>query len=249
MRLCVTQVPVIAGEALHASDLVEFLDFLSHHMDIPDCSLDKKENVDNLEIHKSLVSSSSSSSSPPSYLSTLISTTNDIKTTSPDNITTMYLPSAYTKTVAEKEEEEKSSYSAPLLWRLQRPPAVVRVLASRACRGAIKFGDELNPSVIEKLLSELAQTALPFQCAHGRPSMQPVLDVHNVHCYQSYSPSHTTKISPSLLQSSLSSSSSSSSLKSSHNGRGSNTPHTNKTQRLPLNWKKLKPNYANIMHN
>lgn len=56
-----------------------------------------------------------------------------------------------------------------------RPPAVTRILASRACRSAIKFGDEVPLQECERLVSQLARTDFPFQCAHGRVSVKPVL--------------------------------------------------------------------------
>jgi DNA mismatch repair protein MLH3 len=58
-----------------------------------------------------------------------------------------------------------------------RPPAFMRVLASQACHGAIRFGDELNHSQCETLLKNLTNTTIPFQCAHGRPSVAPLLDL------------------------------------------------------------------------
>ena len=57
------------------------------------------------------------------------------------------------------------------------PPAVMRVLASKACRRAIMFGDELNREQCQALLRRLAQTELPFQCAHGRPTIAPLVNV------------------------------------------------------------------------
>jgi DNA mismatch repair ATPase MutL len=56
-----------------------------------------------------------------------------------------------------------------------RPPAVARVLNSKACRGAIMFGDPLSPYECAALLERLARTRFPFQCAHGRPSMVPLV--------------------------------------------------------------------------
>ena len=55
-----------------------------------------------------------------------------------------------------------------------RPPAFVRVLNSKACRGAIMFGDRLSTPECEGLLLRLLSCALPFQCAHGRPAMLPI---------------------------------------------------------------------------
>lgn len=50
-------------------------------------------------------------------------------------------------------------------------PAAARVLATLACRYAIMFGDCLEPAECEALLHRLAKCQLPFQCAHGRPSV------------------------------------------------------------------------------
>ena len=55
------------------------------------------------------------------------------------------------------------------------PPAVRRVLNSKACRGAIMFGDELSREECQQLIAQLASCRNPFQCAHGRPSAAPLL--------------------------------------------------------------------------
>ena len=55
------------------------------------------------------------------------------------------------------------------------PPAVHRVLASKSCRTAIKFGDTLTKEDCEELLASLSGCDLPFQCAHGRPSISPLI--------------------------------------------------------------------------
>ncbi|CAI5468491.1 unnamed protein product [Closterium sp. Yama58-4] len=57
------------------------------------------------------------------------------------------------------------------------PRAVVQLLASKACRGAIMFGDMLKPSESSQLIECLKHTQLPFQCAHGRPTMVPLVDL------------------------------------------------------------------------
>lgn len=55
------------------------------------------------------------------------------------------------------------------------PPAVKKLLARKACRGAIMFNDELTHTQCSKLMQQLATCALPFQCAHGRPTLAPLL--------------------------------------------------------------------------
>lgn len=48
-----------------------------------------------------------------------------------------------------------------------------RALASKACRGAIMFGTALSEQQCAQLVEELSQCLLPFQCAHGRPTVVP----------------------------------------------------------------------------
>ena len=49
------------------------------------------------------------------------------------------------------------------------------MLVSKACRGAIMFGDKLAPRQCDQVVSSLRACALPFQCAHGRPTLVPLL--------------------------------------------------------------------------
>eukprot|EP00186_Timspurckia_oligopyrenoides_P005266 CAMPEP_0182448802 /NCGR_PEP_ID=MMETSP1172-20130603/29990_1 /TAXON_ID=708627 /ORGANISM="Timspurckia oligopyrenoides, Strain CCMP3278" /LENGTH=367 /DNA_ID=CAMNT_0024645819 /DNA_START=245 /DNA_END=1348 /DNA_ORIENTATION=+ len=55
------------------------------------------------------------------------------------------------------------------------PNCVFDLIASHACRSAIKFGDSLTVSESESLISRLALCRYPFYCAHGRPSIIPLL--------------------------------------------------------------------------
>jgi DNA mismatch repair ATPase MutL len=57
------------------------------------------------------------------------------------------------------------------------PPAVTRVLASRACRGAVMFGDALDRAQCGALAAALARAELCFACAHGRPTAAPLVDL------------------------------------------------------------------------
>ena len=57
------------------------------------------------------------------------------------------------------------------------PQGILDLLNSRACRGAIMFNDPLSVSECQVLITRLAQCVFPFQCAHGRPSMIPILDL------------------------------------------------------------------------
>ncbi|GBL96905.1 DNA mismatch repair protein Mlh3 [Araneus ventricosus] len=60
------------------------------------------------------------------------------------------------------------------------PKTLNAVLNSQACRGAVKFGDPLDLSQCELLLDALSTCKLPFQCAHGRPSIAPILDLNKI---------------------------------------------------------------------
>ncbi|GAU98250.1 hypothetical protein RvY_09424-2 [Ramazzottius varieornatus] len=54
------------------------------------------------------------------------------------------------------------------------PPIIMDWVATAACRGAIMFGDKIPEAEVGQFLTAGQRTSLPFQCAHGRPSMLPV---------------------------------------------------------------------------
>lgn len=60
------------------------------------------------------------------------------------------------------------------------PPGLVDMINSRACRSAIMFNDELGLEDCKALVSKLADCIFPFMCAHGRPSMVPIVDLGRV---------------------------------------------------------------------
>ncbi|XP_069805529.1 DNA mismatch repair protein Mlh3 isoform X2 [Dendropsophus ebraccatus] len=60
------------------------------------------------------------------------------------------------------------------------PGVVLRVLASQACHGAVKFNHPLTMDECCHLMYSLAQCSLPFQCAHGRPSILPLADLQHI---------------------------------------------------------------------
>ncbi|XP_075048719.1 DNA mismatch repair protein Mlh3 [Mixophyes fleayi] len=66
------------------------------------------------------------------------------------------------------------------------PGTVLRVLASQACHGAVKFNDPLSLEESRHLMRSLARCSLPFQCAHGRPAILPLADLQ--HMEQEVSP-------------------------------------------------------------
>lgn len=59
------------------------------------------------------------------------------------------------------------------------PQGIIDMLNSRACRSAIMFNDVLTVDECQSLVSRLARCVFPFQCAHGRPSMVPILDMQS----------------------------------------------------------------------
>ncbi|XP_027770217.1 DNA mismatch repair protein MLH3 isoform X1 [Solanum pennellii] len=61
------------------------------------------------------------------------------------------------------------------------PPSVNRILNNKACRSAIMFGDALLPSECSLIVEELKQTSLCFQCAHGRPTTVPLVNLGSLH--------------------------------------------------------------------
>jgi DNA mismatch repair protein MLH3 len=57
------------------------------------------------------------------------------------------------------------------------PEGLVQMVNSRACRSAIMFNDELDLGACKALVRRLATCVFPFICAHGRPSLVPLVDV------------------------------------------------------------------------
>ncbi|PSN54405.1 hypothetical protein C0J52_21889 [Blattella germanica] len=63
------------------------------------------------------------------------------------------------------------------------PSVIQSVVNSEACRGSVKFGDQLSLEECQKLLNDLPKCQLPFQCAHGRPSLVPLADLKHLHLF------------------------------------------------------------------
>ena len=68
--------------------------------------------------------------------------------------------------------ESRSSDAA-----LVTPAFIKRTIASNACRYSIMFGDHLSSEQMENLIGSLSKCNLPFICAHGRPSVIPLLSL------------------------------------------------------------------------
>ncbi|XP_053529230.1 DNA mismatch repair protein Mlh3 isoform X3 [Artibeus jamaicensis] len=89
--------------------------------------------------------------------------------------------STVTKTIVEeflREQVELLQTTGGIQGTL--PLTVQKVLASQACHGAIKFNDGLSLGESCRLIEALSRCQLPFQCAHGRPSMLPLADMDHL---------------------------------------------------------------------
>lgn len=58
------------------------------------------------------------------------------------------------------------------------PAQILDMINSRACRSACMFNDPLSDQECEDLIQKLAKCTFPFMCAHGRPSMVPLLGLN-----------------------------------------------------------------------
>lgn len=58
------------------------------------------------------------------------------------------------------------------------PRVLIDAINTKACRTAIMFGDILDHREVNHMLQSLAQCHLPFQCAHGRPSVIPLVELN-----------------------------------------------------------------------
>lgn len=75
-------------------------------------------------------------------------------------------------------QEETRCEKHPWLRRLKDCPiGVLDLVNSRACRSAIMFNDVVTREESEDLVHRLARCAFPLQCAHGRPSMVPLVEI------------------------------------------------------------------------
>ncbi|SIO73343.1 Mismatch repair endonuclease PMS2 [Babesia microti strain RI] len=53
-----------------------------------------------------------------------------------------------------------------------RPPKIWSILANRACRSAVKIGDDLNRGKMEQIKDTLGDLDHPWNCPHGRPTIK-----------------------------------------------------------------------------
>jgi DNA mismatch repair protein MLH3 len=55
------------------------------------------------------------------------------------------------------------------------PQPIRDCLNSKACRSAVMFGKSIDKTKAATLIKEVMGCKHPFQCAHGRPSLIPLL--------------------------------------------------------------------------
>ncbi|KAI1206164.1 uncharacterized protein F4807DRAFT_440129 [Annulohypoxylon truncatum] len=82
-----------------------------------------------------------------------------------------------------EEEQGNDDNTTELHWlaRLHGcPHGILEMINSRACRSSIMFNDVLSHEECVDLVKRLADCTLPFQCAHGRPSMVPLVDIGSI---------------------------------------------------------------------
>lgn len=54
--------------------------------------------------------------------------------------------------------------------------AVMLLLQVKACKSAIRFGDQMEYNEQYELLNQLFKCSQPLHCAHGRPSIATLLE-------------------------------------------------------------------------
>ncbi len=70
---------------------------------------------------------------------------------------------------------DKNNGEIPLM--LLKPPSIHRILTSHSCKTAVKFGDKLNFEQCQSIIALLGKTSYPFNCAHGRTSLYPLIEL------------------------------------------------------------------------
>ncbi|KAL5425389.1 hypothetical protein PMIN04_002570 [Paraphaeosphaeria minitans] len=89
-----------------------------------------------------------------------------------------YADADYLPNPVDETRDVSSSNSAAWVRRISScPDGLIELVNSRACRSAIMFNDELSMEECRELVRGLCKCVFPFMCAHGRPSMVPLVDI------------------------------------------------------------------------
>ena len=70
---------------------------------------------------------------------------------------------------------DKNNGEIPII--ILKPPSIHRILTSHSCKTAVKFGDKLSFEQCQSIISLLGRTSYPFNCAHGRTSLYPLIEL------------------------------------------------------------------------
>ncbi|EKX72671.1 DNA mismatch repair protein, putative [Theileria equi strain WA] len=72
--------------------------------------------------------------------------------------------------------QDEKQISKQLIWGnsiiLPRPIKIWSILATRACKDAIKLGDALSTDKMRSIIKKLSTLVHPWNCPHGRPTMK-----------------------------------------------------------------------------
>ncbi|XP_052269222.1 uncharacterized protein LOC127870783 isoform X2 [Dreissena polymorpha] len=104
----------------------------------------------------------------------------------PDSSTTILVSSVPNCLVQKAENADKIYWNTIKVFMSTRgaqsivPQTVHKVLCQQACHGAIKFGDSLTLDECHHLIRDLSLCDMPFQCAHGRPSITPLVQLSSL---------------------------------------------------------------------
>lgn len=59
---------------------------------------------------------------------------------------------------------------------------IKKMIASRACRASVMFGDDLSFSKMKSIVSNMGELVKPWICAHGRPTIRHLLNLDSLNC-------------------------------------------------------------------
>ena len=103
----------------------------------------------------------------------------------PSATTTITFTDVVTTTIAAAGEPRTIRVHNDWLERIHNiPQGILDMLTSRACRSAVMFNDCLSLEDCKVLVDKLAGTRFPFICAHGRPSMVPLVETGGLGGYE-----------------------------------------------------------------
>ncbi|OWB73986.1 hypothetical protein B5S31_g3756 [[Candida] boidinii] len=75
------------------------------------------------------------------------------------------------------DDSEDNSNGEWWLYIPHIPDMILEILKSKSCRSAVMFGDKLSIEECDRLIQQLRETRIPFRCAHGRPSIAPLIEL------------------------------------------------------------------------